>query len=147
MREDSKWMDFSLSAAFSLEALVLFSPGLIWTHCLPMISPTREEDLNTSQVKLIFIHDLFSQPWSWSFSSATLKKSPSTGLWRTFYIYLITLLHSISQVTFPLKSPEWFQVVMNLRTVFRTIKNKFIQDRKYNPILMLYHAEDHHERQ
>lgn len=55
-------MDFSLCAAFSLEALILFSPGLIWTHCLPMISPTREEDLNTSQVRLIFIHVVLSHP-------------------------------------------------------------------------------------
>lgn len=46
-----------------------------------------------------------------------------------------------------MKSPEWFQVVMNLRIVFGTVKNEFIQDRKYNPMLMLYRAEDHHERQ
>lgn len=55
-------MDFSLSAAFSLEALILFSPGLIWTDCSLATYPTREEDLNTSQVKLIFIHVVLSHP-------------------------------------------------------------------------------------
>lgn len=62
MRQASKWIDFSLPSSFSLEAFILFSPGLIWTDSSLVVSPTREEDLNTSQVKVIFIHVVLSHP-------------------------------------------------------------------------------------
>jgi len=62
MREASKSMDFSLPASFSPEALNLLSSGLIWTYGSLVISPIREEDLNTSQIKLIFIHVVLTHP-------------------------------------------------------------------------------------
>ncbi|PKU40793.1 hypothetical protein llap_8904 [Limosa lapponica baueri] len=40
--------------------LFLCSPGLIWTHGSLMISPTKEEDLNTSQINLTFTHVVLS---------------------------------------------------------------------------------------
>lgn len=126
MREASKWMDFSWPTSFSLEDLILFSLDLIWTYGSLVISPARYRNPNRPQVKLIYIHIQLSHPVDWS---------PCAGLWVYGNILhmSITLFHSVSQLPFPLKSPEWFHLMMKLSTS----KNRFTQDRNSNLSLML----------